>query len=234
MTDWEKKQKCFHPKYLILYLCIFVLYCACTILLYVLRVNFYFVFCVRDFVLYFECAFCFYFAFTFFLVICDFACVVHARICLWCVNQIFFCNALYDFSYDMCTRFCLWCACALLLVLCVWGFALSCAWPILLCVLCARFRFVFCGAILLCVYVLFCVRVSWCVYTIFLVLSVRGFACDVRARLCFVLCVRDFVLRFVFAFLVCVLRFMFCVHVSWCARAILLVLCVRAFACDVY
>ena len=48
-------------------------------------------------------------------------------------------------------------------------------------------------------------------------LCVRGFAC---ARLCFVLCVRDFALRFAFAFLLCVLRAPF-------------VMCARDFACVV-
>ena len=50
----------------------------------------------------------------------------------------------------------------------------------------------------------------------------RGFACDVRARLCFVMCVRDFALCFACAFLFCVLCVRFC-----------FALCVRVFACDV-
>ena len=66
---------------------------------------------------------------------------------------------------------------------------------------------------------------------ILLVLRVYGFTCDVRARLCFVLCVRDFVLRFAFAVLLCVLRasFVMCERDSACVVRTRICLCAFMF-----
>ena len=85
-------------------------------------------FCVRDFVLRFVCAFCFVFC------VRVFACDVRARFCLRCAcaDLLVLCErnfgcALCDFSSVVCVRFCF--------VLCVRDFALRFACAFLLCVL---------------------------------------------------------------------------------------------------
>ena len=99
-------------------------------------------------------------------------------------------------------------------VFCVFVFDLCFAFAILFCALRVRFCFVFCVRVFACdVRARFCLR---CACADLPVLCERNFGCAlcdfasvVCVTFCFVLCVRDFALRFVCAFLFCVLRVRF-------------------------
>ena len=95
---------------------------------------------------------------------------------------------------------------------------------VLLCVVRARFCFAFCVCVFAlrfaCEFLICDVRARFCFCCVcadLLVLCERHFACALCdfacvlcVRFCFVLCVRDFALRFECAFLLCVLRARFC------------------------